>query len=301
MPLLSKRRAVNLQNRAFLLRTFFGTRRIHTMKNHLTSLTRMLLPTWVPTLMICLAMVASAQAAEWGSLKGRLVFDGNPGKPAAINVNKDVEFCSKHTLVDETITVGEKDGLSNVFIYLYVKKGKSIEIHPDLEKPSEELAILDNKGCRFEPHALVVRTGQPLEIRNSDPGIGHNTNAQTLLANPKFNEQVSAASPISKVFEKTEAYPAEVACNVHPWMKSFLLIRDNPYAAVTGKDGSFEIKNLPAGEHEFIFWQEGVGNIRKLSVGGTKTSRKGRAELKIPAGETLDLGDVKVSAKVLGK
>ncbi len=253
------------------------------------------------SLLLALAMFASASGADWGSLKGRLVFEGDPGKPDAVIVNKDVEYCGKHNLVDETVVVGEKEGLTNVFIYLYVKKGKSVDIHPELEKPGEEKVILDNKGCRFEPHVLVVRTGETLEIRNSDPGIGHNTNAQTLLSNPKFNEQVSNDSPIVKVFQKSEPQPAEVACNVHPWMKSFILIRDNPYMAVTGEDGSFEIKNLPAGKHEFALWHEGVGRIRKLKIGGEETSRKGRVKLEIPAGETLDLGDVKVSAKVLGK
>ena len=192
-------------------------------------------------------MISSAKAADWGNLKGRLVFEGDAGTPPKINVNKDVEFCSKHNLVDETLSIGEKDGLQNAFIYVYVKRGKSVDIHPDLEAPGGDVAILDNKGCRFEPHTILVRTGQPLEIRNSDQGIGHNTNAQTLLQNPKFNEQVSNDSPINKVFEKTEPYPAEVACNVHPWMKSYLLIRDNPYMATTAKDGRFEIKNLPAG------------------------------------------------------
>ena len=250
-------------------------------------------------ILLALATATTAVGEDWGSLKGRFVFDGTPDEPAKINVNKDVEFCSKHDLSDETVDIGENYGLMNVFVYLYVKKGKSVPIHPDMEAVGDTV-ILDNKGCRFEPHTLVVRTGQTLEIRNSDEGIGHNTNAQTLLQNPKFNEQVSNDTPIMKVFEKTEPYPAEVACNVHPWMKSYLLIRDNPYVAVAGEDGSFEIKNLPAGKHEFIFWHEGNGNIRKLEVGGTKTSRKGRAKLEIPAGDTLDLGEIKVSAKTLG-
>ena len=252
------------------------------------------------SLLLTLAMFASANGADWGTLKGRLVFDGDPLKPEAVNVNKDVEYCSKHNLVDETIAVGDKGGLPNVFVYLYLKKGKSVDIHPDLEKPGDTL-VLDNKGCRFEPHAMIVRTGQTLEIRNSDPGIGHNTNAQTLMKNPKFNEQVSNDSPLVKVFEKSESYPAEVACNVHPWMKGYVLIRDNPYMAVTAADGSFEIKNIPAGTHKFIFWHEGSGNLKKLDLGVEKTGKKGRAKLKISAGETLDLGDVKVSAKVLGK
>lgn len=250
---------------------------------------------------VVLVMVTSSVAADWGTLKGRLVYDGDAISPDPVNVNKDVEFCSKHNLVDETIKVGENGGLSGAFVYLYVKKGKSVDIHPDLETPGSEPVVLDNKGCRFEPHAMIVRTGQTLEIRNSDEGIGHNTNAQTLLSNPKFNEQVTSGSPIIKVFEKSESYPAEVACNVHPWMKSYVLVRDNPYMAVTAEDGSFEIKNVPAGKHEFIFWHEATGNLKKLSVDGKKTSRKGRAKLEIPAGDTLDVGDVKVSAKVLGK
>ena len=241
-----------------------------------------------------------AGAADWGTLKGRLVFDGTPSAAKAINVNKDTEYCSKHKLVEETLVVGEKGGLSNVFVYLYLKRGKSVDVHPDLAKPSEEPVVLENKGCRFEPRALIVRTAQPFEIRNSDEGIGHNTNAQTLLSNPKFNQQVSNDSPIKKVFEKTESYPSEMACNVHPWMKSFVLIRDNPYMAVSDAGGNFEIKNIPSGKHEFIFWHEAKGNMRDLAVGKTKTSRKGRAKLEIKADEPLDLGEIKVAAAVLG-
>ncbi|MCG8448009.1 MAG: hypothetical protein MI725_00325 [Pirellulales bacterium] len=261
------------------------------MKNFL-SLILVLLATWNTTFW--------AGAADWGSLKGRLVFDGTPEEPKPINVNKDTEYCSQHKLVEETLVVGEKGGINNAFVYLYVKKGKSVEVHPDLATPSEKPAVLDNKGCRFEPRAMVVRTTQPFEIRNSDQGVGHNTNAQTLRSNPKFNEQVSNDSPITKVFAKSESYPAEVACNVHPWMKSFILIRDNPYMAVTDAKGNFEIKNLPAGKHEFIFWHEARGNMRDLAVGDTKTSRKGRAALTITASQTLDLGEIKVPAAVLG-
>jgi len=239
-------------------------------------------------------MALGADGAEWGSLKGRLIFDGTPGDPKPIIVNKDPEFCGQHKLVDETLVVGEKGGLANVFVYLYLKKGKSVDVHPDLQKPSDKPVVLDNKGCRFHPHALLVRTGQPFKITSSDVGIGHNTNAP-LLANPQFNQTV----PIDKVFEKSESYPSGVACNIHPWMKSFVLIRDNPYMAVSDAKGSFEIKSIPAGTHEFIFWHESSGNMRDLEIGKTKTSRKGRAKLAIPAGEMLDLGEVKVSARVL--
>ncbi|MGI9428997.1 MAG: methylamine utilization protein [Bythopirellula sp.] len=256
--------------------------------------------TCITTMLIALAMTQAAHAADWGNLKGRLVFAGDAGTPAKINVNKDAEFCSQFKLVDEVLSVGEKGGLQNAFVYLYVKRGKSVDVHPDMEAPSDKAAVLDNKGCRFEPHAMIIRTGQTLEVRNSDEGVGHNTNA-SFIKNPAFNQLIAAGSPITKVFEKNESIPAGVACNVHPWMKAYILIRDNPYMAVTRKDGSFEIKNIPAGKHEFIFWHELKGNLAGIDAGGEKTSRKGRAKLTIPAGETLDLGDIKVSAKALGK
>ena len=47
-----------------------------------------------------------------------------------------------------------------------------------------------------------------------------------------------------------------VVCNIHPWMKAYILSLDHPYMAVTGEDGTFEIKNMPAGQHEFQFWHE---------------------------------------------
>lgn len=244
-------------------------------------------------------MSTSACAQQWGTLKGKLVVDGKVPEPQSINVNKDVDYCGKHDLVDQTVETGEGGALKNAFVYLYLKRGKSVDIHPDLQKVGEEAVVLDNEGCRFEPHVLTVRTGQVLEIQNSDP-LGHNTKAD-LLKNPAFNETVSSDTPIKKKFDKAEPYPAPVSCSIHPWMTSYLLIRDNPYMAVTGEDGSFEIKNLPAGKHEFIFWHESVGNLKNLSLGpGGKTDRKGRAKLEISADAELDLGVVKIKPAGLG-
>lgn len=244
-------------------------------------------------------MAPMASAQEWGTLKGKLVVDGKVPDPSAINVNKDTEVCGKHDLVDQTVETGENGGLKNVFVYLYLKRGKKADIHPDLKEVGDNSAVLDNKGCRFEPHALVMRTGQPLEIQNSDP-VGHNTKAD-LLKNPAFNETVSSGKPIKKKFDKAEPYPTPVSCSIHPWMNAYMLIRDNPYMAVTGEDGSFEIKNLPAGEHQFIFWHESKGNMKKLKLGSAgSTDRKGRAKLEIPADGELDLGEVKIKPASIG-
>jgi len=242
-----------------------------------------------------LVAVSAVSAADWGSLRGRFVFDGDAPDAAAISVTKDPEFCGKHDLKEESVMVSADGGLANAFVYLNPKRGKSVEVHPDYAKPDAKPIVLNNKGCRFEPHALVVYTAQPLEIRNSDPGVGHNTNGQTLRKNAKFNDMVSNETPVTKVFEKSESYPAEIACSIHPWMNAFVLIRENPYMVVSVADGSFAIKNIPAGEHEFVFWHEAKGNLRTISVGDAQTSKKGKVKLTIPAGGELDLGEIKIT------
>ena len=112
---------------------------------------------------------------------------------------------------------------------------------------------------------------------------------------------VTNDSPINKTLQKAEPVPAPVACNVHPWMKAHALVREDPYVAISNEQGEFEIKNIPAGEHEFIFWHEAKGNMRDLKMSAGKTDRKGRVELEITADGTLDLGEVKVPVALLGK
>jgi hypothetical protein len=250
------------------------------------------------TVVLVLAALATpgAGAAEWGTIKGKFVYKGD-AKAEPLNINKDIEFCSEHKPADETIVVGDGGALRDVFVYLYVARGKKVEIHPDY-KPGE-LKSITNKGCRFEPHALTIWTADELEVRNDDT-IGHNTNIN-LAANADFNQLIANGSPLKKKLDKTEPAPAPVACNIHPWMKANLLVRDNPYMAVAGEDGSFEIKNVPAGKQELILWHEAKGYLRDVKVGKEKADRKGQIEVTVPAGGEVDLGVIEVTPALLGK
>ena len=70
-------------------------------------------------------------------------------------------------------------GLENVFVY--VKDGLG---NYYFDTPTEPVT-LDQKGCRYSPHVFGLRTGQPLEIVNSDPTL-HNVHAMA-QANQEFN------------------------------------------------------------------------------------------------------------------
>jgi hypothetical protein len=237
-----------------------------------------------------------ASAADWGTIKGKFVYMGEV-KPAPVTLTQNADYCGEHKPMDETIVVGESGALQYVFVYLYVARGKKVEIHPDY-KPGDLKAIA-NKGCRFEPHALTLWTADELEVRNDDT-IGHNTNIN-FVANSDFNQLVANGSPLKKKLEKREDVPSPVACNIHPWMKASLLVRDNPYMAVTGEDGSFEIKNVPAGKQDIVLWHEAKGYLRDLKVGKEKADRKGQIEVVVPAGAEVDLGVIEVTPANLGQ
>ena len=112
---------------------------------------------------------------DWGTVTGRIVFEGAAISPAALNVTKDQEVCGKHNLVDESIVVGPDNGLANVAVYLYLKRGASPPaIHESYEESASSEVRLDNENCRFEPHLTFLRTTQTLLIGNKD-SVGHNT------------------------------------------------------------------------------------------------------------------------------
>jgi hypothetical protein len=235
---------------------------------------------------------ASASAAEWGAIKGRFVADGTPAARPALNLGNDA-FCIGQKPVDQTVVVGEKGALANAAVFLFVARGQSVEIHPDYAATATKPVELDNKNCAFVPHVTLLRTNQPLILKNSDT-VGHNTN----LAG-QFNEIIGAGLQIEKKITTAPATPIAVSCNIHTFMKGQVIVQDHPYMAVSNDKGEFEIKNVPAGRHSFTFWHEAPGNLRDLKVGSATTDRRGRAELTIAAGQTLDLGEIKVPASVL--
>jgi plastocyanin len=246
---------------------------------------------------VCCLFMPAAGAEGWGTLKGRFVYSGDAPVAAELKADKDVEVCGKHKLVNEELVVGADKGVANVVVFV---RDKKIKVHPDAAAAAkEEKIVLDNKDCRFEPHVTFVQAGQNLVVKNSDP-VGHNSNIATLKNSPS-NNLIPAGGEATLTFRAAEAIPAQVTCNIHPWMKAWLVVRDNPYAAVSGADGSFEIANMPVGEVELQLWHEKAGYIGSVTVGGkAEVTKKGRKKVKIADGGT-DLGEMVLDASLFSK
>src|SRR5262249_1418610 len=140
--------------------------------------------------------------------------------------------------------------------------------HEMYAKDREATLEYDQKNCLFLTHMFAMRSKQKLKILNSDP-VGHNTNVQGGGKTASINSTIPANAYAMYVPGGESAEPFGVSCAIHPWMSARMIVRDSPYFAVTKADGSFEIKNVPAGVPlEFRIWQEKGKFLQNVSVNG---------------------------------
>jgi hypothetical protein len=211
-------------------------------------------------------------ADEFGTVTGQFVLEGDLPAPKVLIAQgaevKDAAVCAKDAVPAEDLVVDEKTkGIANIFVYIYYKDAQNLPVHPDLKASKKKEVVFDQKGCRFIPHALLVRTDQMVLVK-SDDAIAHNTHTNTIFNQPvNFLLAPNDRTGIPVDVKRPESLPLPVQCDIHPWMKAYWLVVDHPYAAVTDKEGRFTIENLPVGEHEFRVWHERVGYLdRKYKI-----------------------------------
>ncbi len=245
-----------------------------------------------------LVVGGSAIAQETGTLKAKFVYGGPPPAPKNIDVNKDVEFCGKGPLVDEKLLVNKENcGIANVVLYVYTGRGGSKL--PAME-PQKKTHTLANDKCRFEPHIVVMQTGDTLNVTNPDE-VGHNAN-MNFISNTAVNFQIPPKGEKAVTLDSAEPAPIPVECNIHPWMRAYVVVQDHPYVAVSNENGELEIKGLPVGEElSFRVYHEGAaGAIDSVKIDGKKESwRRNIFKVKIKAGEN-NLGTVEIPADAFG-
>ena len=206
----------------------------------------------------------TVDAATAGTISGVVSFKGSAPKMKPLDMTAD-PGCPTGPQAAEVVVA--KDGkLANVFVY--VKEGLP---QGNFAVPGEPV-VLDQKGCRYNPHMLGIMAGQPLKITNTDTA-DHNIHDMP-SNNPPFNESQSPTDkPVIKKFSTPEMM-IPVQCNQHPWMRAYINVMSHPYFAVSGPDGTFEIKNLPPGEYTIAAVHEKFGEqTMKVKVGPKETAK----------------------------
>lgn len=187
--------------------------------------------------------------ADGGTIRGKVTFTGNPPARKKIIPTKDKEACGSGVREVDQIVLGADKSVQDAVVYLKkVEKGKA------WEKPAKTPAI-DNVKCDFAPHVQIIPAGD-IEIVNSDPVL-HNTHGfldKVTVFNVALPNQ---GQRIKRPLKRTGM--VRVECDAHGWMLGWVYVADNPYYAITPKDGSFTITDVPPGAYTLVAWQEFTG------------------------------------------
>jgi plastocyanin len=211
------------------------------------------------------ASAAAAGATGAASITGTIVFEGAAPAAEKFKMSADA-FCAKSHPGDvsrEDIVIGKDKGLANVFVY--VKSG----INGTYPAPAAA-ATIDQRGCTYHPHVFGVVAGQSIEILNSDDTL-HNIHSL-----PEKNEAFNLGMPVkgmkyTKKFDKPEVM-IRIKCDVHGWMSAYCGVLSHPFFAVTAADGTYTIKDLPAGTYTIEAWHEKLGTqTQQVTVGAQES------------------------------
>jgi plastocyanin len=213
------------------------------------------------TMFVSIVFLSFTQSVFAGSVTGKINFTGTAPQAEMVSMAADPACAGLHSepVYTETVAVNLNGTLKNAFVY--VKEGLEGKTFPAPTEPVQ----LDQQGCWYKPHVFGIQVGQPLEIINSDATL-HNVHS---LA--EKSKQFNLGMPIQgmklkKTFENPEVM-AKFKCDVHPWMNAYAGILTHPYFSITGDEGAFEIKDLPAGEYTIEAWHEKYGvQTQKVTV-----------------------------------
>ncbi|WP_457601137.1 carboxypeptidase regulatory-like domain-containing protein [Hydrogenivirga sp.] len=195
---------------------------------------------------------AFAGSSGAGTIRGKVVYVGKRKlKNRKKLITKDKEVCGRGYKIDKVYVVSKDGGVKNAVVFI-----------PGLGKPKAKKVTLSQERCEFHPRVLSMDAGGTLEVVNKD-SVKHEANGvqdyETIfqLSQPKKGmvDRVKLEKP----------GVVEVTCNIHGWMKAWVVVVNSPYHAVTNDEGGFVLHGVPAGSYTLRLWHEGFGE-KKLKV-----------------------------------
>lgn len=222
-------------------------------------------------LLICGTMTSVAFA---GNVTGTVTYEGDAPARKALAINTQEQHCIDATkgAKSEELVVSKGKGIQNVVVYMRLRGTQELKI------PDKKKLIVDQKGCRYLPHVIVVPKGATVTITSDDP-VAHNVHSHA-TKNDAPNVQIANKGGIYE-YAITVAEAIKLTCDIHAWMSGYIVAVDSNYYTVTGqkddKDkwihpddyeksadkGKYTLKDVPAGRARVVAWHEKLGTAFK--------------------------------------
>jgi len=190
-------------------------------------------------------------AGQVGAIQGVVSFKGIPPKPIETATTFDKHVCGTGPKRSESLLVSDNRQLQNVVVSLLrIPKGLPATV------PGQPLQ-LDQQECVFMPHILIVPVAAEFDVVNSDR-VMHNFHAVgTLNKEININQTKTRRRRLKFSYEHPET--VKVVCDVHSWMKSWIIVAEHPYYTITDQEGRFRLDNVPEGTYRVKAWHEKLG------------------------------------------
>jgi plastocyanin len=214
---------------------------------------------WAAALVVIGACLVSASDASAAAIKGTVQYVGGPVETKKLAVTVDQFVCGKDKDAEE-LSVSPQRGLRNAVV--------SLASPPPDARWSFSMApvFLDQRQCVFVPRVIMVPVGGTVEFLNSDRLL-HNLHSVS-RANAVFNRTQPKGRTIPITFTKPEI--VRITCDLHGWMRAWVVVMEHPFHAVTGTAGEFALDNVPPGKYTLNVWHETLGTVTKdVTVGDT--------------------------------
>ena len=196
-----------------------------------------------------------------GTILGEVVLAGAPPQMQPLKLGAD-PICAGASSRDEQV-IATDGKLENVFVRI---------TDAPAEPPRSEPVVIDQVSCVFRPRVQGAIRGQMMQIRNGDQTL-HNVHGYAGTSTLFNYAQPATAPPVERGFPEG-ARVIKLKCDVHPWMTAYVLVTDNSYFAVSGRDGSFSIRGIPAGSYHLEAWHERFGlKTAKVTLSEGETAR----------------------------
>lgn len=220
---------------------------------------------------LLLGLLSAPDPCAAAGIVGKVVVVGAVPPPSKLDVTIDQYVCGTAKDSGDLLLSSQKE-LRNAVVWLdNPPTGSAPPAKP-------EKVAMDQNGCEFIPRIVIVPAGGTVDFLNSDRLL-HNIHATPKL-NASFNRTQPKSRTIPITFDKPEI--VRVNCDLHSWMRGWVVVAAHPYYAVTGADGQFAFDNLPPGPYTLHVWHERLGTSSASVTVGDQQAARVTVEMKAP-------------------